>query len=94
MELIFNPYDEYRWSPEGQVNQIHSPYHEADVPGIFSDLLRSVQLLKSEWDAESNGKLPHIFILSKTATLIPESVVEDLSLGRTLWWYIYIYIYK
>ena len=27
---------------------------------------------------ESNGKLPHIFILSKTATLVPEFTVEDL----------------
>ena len=31
---------------------------------------------------ESNGKLPHLFISSKTATLIPELVVEDLPLGR------------
>ena len=30
------------------------------APGIFSDLLRSVQMLKREWDAESNGKLSHI----------------------------------
>ena len=33
--------------------------------------------------AESNGKLPHLFIPSKTATLVPEFAVEDLPLGRT-----------
>ena len=31
------------------------------APGIFSDILRSVQMLKREWGAESNGKLPHLF---------------------------------
>ena len=31
---------------------------------------------------ESNGKLPHLCIPSKTATLVPE-FAEDLSLGRT-----------
>ena len=40
-------------------------------------------MLKREWGAESNGKLPHLFIPSKTATLIPEFAVEDLLLGRT-----------
>ena len=33
--------------------------------------------------AESNGKLPLLFIFSKTATLVPEFVVEDLPLGTT-----------
>ena len=32
---------------------------------------------------ESNGKLLHLFIPSKTATLVPEFAAEDLSLGRT-----------
>ena len=35
-------------------------------------------MLKKEWGAESNGKLPHLFIPSKTATLAPEFAVEDL----------------
>ena len=35
-------------------------------------------MLKRECGAESNGKLPHLFILSKTATLVPEFAVEDL----------------
>ena len=39
-------------------------------------------MLKREWDVESSGKLPHLFILSKTA-LVPEFAVEDLSLERT-----------
>ena len=35
-------------------------------------------MLKREWGAESNGKLPHLFIPGKTAALVPECVVEDL----------------
>ena len=61
MELIFNPCGEFRWSPEGPVSQIHSPHLHVGAPGIFSDLLRSVQMLKREWGAESNGKLLHLF---------------------------------
>ena len=62
MELIFNPCGEFRWSPEDPVSEIHSPHLLVCVPGIFSYLLRSVQMLKREWGAESNGKLPHQFI--------------------------------
>ena len=62
--------------------QIHSPHLHVSVPGIFSDLLRSVQMSKREWGAESNRKVPHLFIPSKTATLVPELAVEDLPLGR------------
>ena len=40
-------------------------------------------MLKREWGAESNGKLPHLFIPSKSATLVNEFVVEDLFLDRT-----------
>ena len=40
-------------------------------------------MLKREWGAESNGKLPYLFILSKIATLVPKFVVKHLSLGRT-----------
>ena len=69
-------------------NPLSSPPRGA--PGICSDLLRFVQMLKREWSAESNRKLPHLFIPSKTATLVPEFAVEDLPFGRTL---IYIYIY-
>ena len=40
-------------------------------------------MLKREWGAESNGKLPHLFIPSKTTSLVPEFAVENLPLGRT-----------
>ena len=39
-------------------------------------------MLKREWGAESKRKLPHQFIPSKTAILVPEFAVEDLPLGR------------
>ena len=39
-------------------------------------------MLKREWGAESNGKLPPLFIPSKTATKVPEFAMEDLPLGR------------
>ena len=67
-ELIFNPCGEFQWSLEGPVSQIHSPHLHVGAPGIFSDLLRPVQMLKREWGAESNGKLLHLLIPSKTAT--------------------------
>ena len=68
---------------EGPVSQIHSPHLHVGAPGIFAELLRSVQMIKREWGAESNGKLPRLFIPSKTATLVPEFAVEDLPLGTT-----------
>ena len=40
-------------------------------------------MLKREWGAESNGKLPHIFIPSKSATFLPEFAEENLPLGTT-----------
>ena len=40
-------------------------------------------MLKREWGAESNGKLPYLFNPSKNATLVPEFAVEDLPLYRT-----------
>ena len=40
-------------------------------------------MLKREWGAESNGKLPHLLIPSKTPTLVPEFAVESLPLVRT-----------
>ena len=42
----------------------------------------SVLMLKREWGAESNGKLPHLFFPSKTASQVPEFAVEDLPLAR------------
>ena len=49
MELIFNPCGEFRLSREGPVIQIHSPHLHVGAPGIFSDLLRFVKMLKREW---------------------------------------------
>ena len=40
-------------------------------------------MLKREWGGESNGKLQHLFLPSKTATLVPEFAVEDPLLDRT-----------
>ena len=62
MELIFNPCGEFRWSPEDPVSQIVSPHLYVGAPGIFSDLLRSVQMLKRDSGVENNGKLLHLFI--------------------------------
>ena len=41
-------------------------------------------MLKREWGAESNGKLPHLSISSKTAAWVPEFAVEDLTLNVTV----------
>ena len=40
-------------------------------------------MLKKEWGAENNRKLPHLFIPSKTAILVPDIAVEDPPLDRT-----------
>ena len=66
MKLIFNPCGEFRWSPEGPVSQIPSPHLQVGASRIFSDLIRSVQMLNREWGAQSNGKLPYLFIPRKT----------------------------
>ena len=39
-------------------------------------------MLNRKWGGENNGKLPHLFIPSKTATLVREFALEDLPLGR------------
>ena len=39
-------------------------------------------MLKREWGAESNGKLPHLFVSSKTAALVPAFAMEVLPLGQ------------
>ena len=56
------------------------------APGNFSVVLRSVQMLKRECGAESNGKQPHVFITCKIATLVPEFAVEDLPLVKLQPW--------
>ena len=80
MELIFKPCGEFRWSPElAKCTLLTSTMGPL---GSFR-FLRSLRMLKREWGAESNGKLPHLSIPSKIATVVPEFVVEALHLGRT-----------
>ena len=55
MELIFNPYGEFHLSSECPVSQIHSPHLQDGTPGIFSDLLRSVQTLKRSGVRKATG---------------------------------------
>ena len=40
-------------------------------------------MLKREWGAERNGKVPHLYIPSKTVAWVPKFAVEDLPLSRT-----------
>ena len=89
-KTLMEPCGESRWSLEGPISQIHSPHLYFGASGIFLDLLRSVQMLKREWGAECNGKLSHLFIHSKTVSLVPEFAVKRPTLGRTLWWWSYI----
>ena len=65
-----------------------SPHLHDDAPGNFSDHLRSLQMLKREWCADSNGKLEHLFIPGKTATLVPAFAVEDLTLAYLHAWFL------
>ena len=87
-EQIFNSCREFRWSSEGPVSQIHSHHLHAGAHGIFSDFLRSVQMLKREWSAESNGKLPHLFIPSKTATWFLSLQWKSCLWAELLPWYL------
>ena len=51
-----------------------------------STLLTSMMVplvLKREWSAESNGKLPHLSIPSKIAAWVPRFAVEEMPLSRT-----------
>ena len=77
-------------SLEGTVSQIYSPHLHTAAPGTFSDLLRSVQVRKREWGAESNGKLLHLINPCKTAALVPEFAVEDLPLPELQPWFLHL----
>ena len=79
MELIFNSFGEFWGSPEGPVSQIQCPHLQVGAPGIFSDLVRSIQNLMREWGAES---IRTYSILSKTGTLVPEFAAEFLPLAE------------
>ena len=95
MELIFTC-GEFLWIPEDPVRQIHSPHPHVGALGIFSDLIRSVHMIKRERDRErerrarSNGKLPHLFIPGKTAVLVPELAVQDLPSTELQHWFLHL----
>ena len=72
----------------GEVRRDQLANLHVGAPGIFSDLLRSIQMLKREWGSESNGELPHLFIPSKSANFVPEFAVEDLSLVELQPWFL------
>ena len=78
MELIFNPCGEFRWSLEGPVSQIHTPHLHVGTPGVFSDLLRYVQMLNRECGVRKpTGNYRTYSIPGKTVVLVPEFAVED-----------------
>ena len=79
MKLLYNPCGEFWWILEDPVSQIHSPHLHVGATAIFQILSDA----EKRGGAESNGKLPYLFIPSKTATLVPEFPVEDLPLSRT-----------
>ena len=79
------PLGEFWWSLEGPLSQIHSsPPHGA--PGVFSDLSRSVKMLKREWYVEAMGSYRTYSIPGKTAALVLEFAVEDLPLAELHPW--------
>ena len=90
MELIFNSCGEFLWSPECPVSQILSPQLHVGAPGIFSDFLRSVQMLKRLWGAESNGSYRTYSNSGKSATLIPEFAMEDLPSTKLQPWFLHL----
>ena len=65
MGLIFNPCGEFRWSQDGPVSQIHFPHLHVGASGIFSDLLESVQMLKTEWVRKAMGSYCNYLSLVK-----------------------------
>ena len=45
-------------------------------------------MIKREWSAESNEKLPNLFIPSKTVALVSEFAVEDLPSAELQPWFL------
>ena len=86
MDMIFNPSGEFRRSPEGPDSQIHFPHLHIGALGSFK-IFKVCSDGKERVGAESNGKLPHVFIPSKTTTLVPDFAVEDLPLDS-----MYVYL--
>ena len=59
----------------------HSPHLHVVPLGSFQICSDAKE---KEWGTERNEKLLHLFIPSKTATLVPEFAVKGMPLGRTL----------
>ena len=70
MELIFNLCGKFQWSSVGPISQIHSPHLHIGAPVIFSDFLRSVELLKREsvWVRKATGSYRTYSSLVKVQT--------------------------
>ena len=51
---------------------------QVGAPGIFSDLLSSVQMLKRQWMRKETGSYRTYSISGKTAALVPQFAVEDM----------------
>ena len=93
MELIFNPLWWISVKPEGPVSQIHSPHLLVGAPGIFSDLLRSVQMLERERESgvqKATGSYLTYSIPSKTAALVPEFAMEHLLSAELQPWFLHL----
>ena len=85
MELIFNLCGEFQWSPEGPVSQIHSPDLHVGASGIFSDLLRSVQMLNREWGAESYRTYPSLVKLQPGFLSLQRKPAFEQNCGLGSW---------
>ena len=65
-------------------NGVHTFAEKSVLPKQHRPLFFKIPfMLKRERVRKAMGKLSHLFIHSKTATLLPEFAVEDLILGRT-----------
>ena len=83
MVLIFNPCDELGEVRRAQLAKSTLLTSMLGILGSFQIFLRSSHMIKRDWGAESNGKLPHLFIPSKSASLVPKFAIKYLPLGRS-----------
>ena len=80
MELMFNPCGEVKRAQLAKSTLLPSTL----MPLEFSRSFKVCSDAKErERGTKSSRKLLHLFIPSKTTTLVPEFAVEDLRLGRT-----------
>ena len=67
-----------RGSNPGPLSNRRACYCLFPSGGLFSDLLRSVQILKREWVRKATGSYRTYYIPSKTAALVPDFAVDVL----------------